>query len=123
MSDLISRQEAIMAVVTAERGTEGTIEGTRNVVDCVRRIKELPSADTDLSGYSDKLWRNAYERGKAEPKKGKWKKTKNPQEGWVNLICPFCKKGMSYYELVEARPNFCIHCGADMRATWRGENE
>lgn len=28
--------------------------------------EQLPSAQTDLSSYSDKLWRAAYERGKAE---------------------------------------------------------
>lgn len=29
-------------------------------------IEELPSAQPDLSEYSDKLWRNAYERGKRD---------------------------------------------------------
>ena len=32
----------------------------------VTKIKALPSADIDLSGFSDRLWRAAYERGKAE---------------------------------------------------------
>ena len=30
--------------------------------------EQLPSAQPDLSEYSDKLWRNAYERGKADAK-------------------------------------------------------
>lgn len=29
-------------------------------------VKNAPTAETDLSGYSDRLYRNAYERGKAE---------------------------------------------------------
>ena len=29
-------------------------------------INKLPSAQPDLSGYSDRLWKAAYERGKAE---------------------------------------------------------
>ena len=29
-------------------------------------LKSVPSVQLDLSSYSDKLWRNAYERGKAE---------------------------------------------------------
>ena len=29
-------------------------------------IHELPSVQPDLSDYSDKLWRSAYERGKRE---------------------------------------------------------
>lgn len=33
---------------------------------------DLPSADIDLSEYSDKLWRNAYERGKADRPQGEW---------------------------------------------------
>ena len=29
-------------------------------------IKNAPTIELDLSSYSDKLWRNAYERGRAE---------------------------------------------------------
>ena len=34
----------------------------------LRRVLKdvLPSAQPDLSGYSDRLWKAAYERGKAE---------------------------------------------------------
>ena len=70
MDDLISRQAAIKALENCELGEE------------VFMIKNLPSAQPDLSEYSDKLWRNAYERGKAEAqteiihcrecKHGKW---------------------------------------------------
>ena len=37
-----------------------------DVREIVDHVNEMPSAQPDLSSYSDKLWRNAYERGKAE---------------------------------------------------------
>lgn len=54
-NDTISRQAAIDAVFKDDRNT--TIK---------QRLDALPSAQPDLSEYSDKLWRSAYERGKAE---------------------------------------------------------
>lgn len=63
MNDLISRQAAINAYGDwyVEEGTEEGFIGT------VKQLLEgLPSAQPDLSDYSDKLWRNAYERGKEE---------------------------------------------------------
>ena len=64
MSDLISRQAAIDAT-----WFEPSYTDPLNVLTEVRdRLKALPSAQPDLSEYSDKLWRNAYERGKADAK-------------------------------------------------------
>lgn len=40
--------------------TDASGRGLDEIIDC------LPSADTDMSAYSDKLWKTAYERGKAE---------------------------------------------------------
>lgn len=62
MEDLIYRQEAIKALCKA-----GCDSGHCGVsCDDVKAIEGLPSADIDLSGFSDKLWETAYERGKAE---------------------------------------------------------
>lgn len=61
MDDTISRQEAIKAI-EAYFG-DLPIKGH---YDMLQLIKQLPSAQPDLSGYSDKLWKAAYERGKAE---------------------------------------------------------
>ena len=36
----------------------------------IERVQAIPSADTDISEYSDKLWKNAYERGKADRPQG-----------------------------------------------------
>ena len=35
-------------------------------VDACEAIEDAPTIDTDVSGFSDKLWKTAYERGKAE---------------------------------------------------------
>ena len=62
MDDLISRQAAIDAT-----WFEPSYTDPLNVLTEVRdRLKALPSADPDLSEYSDKLWKAAYERGKTE---------------------------------------------------------
>lgn len=34
--------------------------------DVYKVLNDMPSAQPDLSGYSDRLWKAAYERGKAE---------------------------------------------------------
>ena len=68
MSDLISRQAAIDALdgeieITGRTNAE-TVKGyVRLVKD---RLERLPSVQPDLSSYSDKLWRNAYKRGRTE---------------------------------------------------------
>ena len=57
MSDLIRREDAIEALYKYSFVSKDVIE---------REINAIPSADIDLSEYSDKLWKNAYERGKEE---------------------------------------------------------
>lgn len=73
MSDTISRQAAIDAICKACSMTEdfdyhkcyGYPE-TSTLCDELVALRALPSAQPDLSAYSDKLWKLAYERGKAE---------------------------------------------------------
>lgn len=60
MADLIDRQAAIDAVRSYYDECDEREESIEE------RIERLPSADIDLSGFSDKLWQTAYERGKAE---------------------------------------------------------
>jgi hypothetical protein len=68
MDDLISREKAIEAIdkVFPEDPNKSECASGVAIGAALASIyvKELPSAD--LSEYSDKLWRNAYERGKAE---------------------------------------------------------
>lgn len=58
--DAVSRKDAIRivdSIDTWQAGWRG---------NAIESLKALPPAQPDLSSYSDKLWRNAYERGKAE---------------------------------------------------------
>lgn len=62
MCDLIRRQDAIDAHY--EYCNKHPDAGFP--VWSLKILENLPSAQPDLSGYSDKLWKAAYERGKAE---------------------------------------------------------
>jgi hypothetical protein len=53
--DLISRRAAIRLA-----------SGGCHPANVAKELAKLPPAQADLSGYSDRLWKNAYERGKAE---------------------------------------------------------
>lgn len=65
MSDLIDREKAINTVNTmTERCTTGDIIDLRDMI--CESLAVLPTADTDISEYSDRLWKLAYERGKTE---------------------------------------------------------
>lgn len=69
MSDLISRKKAIESLSQDQDNDytdlyhDGYVDGKWDAIDI---IKNLPSAQLDMSEYSDKLWKAAYERGKAE---------------------------------------------------------
>ncbi len=122
MDDLINRQYAIETLLA---------EG---LITAAVYIERMPSAD--LSEYSDKLWKTAYERGKAEarviklteadkeslrkamenaeltlvaePRKGKWIiKSDTYHEYWE---CDQCGMGVG---LDDVR-NYCPNCGARM---------
>lgn len=81
--ELISRQAAVDTLDTigydfsesglSESELEEVCEAVGNVrQDMISRIKNMPSASPDLSTFSDKLWKIAYERGRKEGrKKGK----------------------------------------------------
>ena len=106
--DCISRQAAIEALKRAEALTRAF--GYHHVIETIR---ELPTAD--LSEYSDKLWKTAYERGKAEahPKNGKWI---DGNEGkWNAVYCPKCSVcGTPFYGIETVRYHYCPNCGARM---------
>lgn len=89
------------------------------------QIKDLPPVDIDLSDYSDRLWRKAYEQGKAdaEPrKKGKWV---NDGKGFYK--CTSCDEAWSHWwavmvplDRMHKELRFCPKCGADME---KGETD
>ncbi len=65
ISDLIDRQTAIETAMTMyERCTTGDIIDLRDLI--CESLAVLPSVELDISEYSDRLWKLAYERGKTE---------------------------------------------------------
>lgn len=74
----------------------------------------IPTAQIDLSDYSDRLWQAAYGRGKAEAevKHGKW-----TYDG-VKRICPFCK---DFIVTGRSTVKYCWNCGTRLKE--RSEDE
>ena len=120
MADLIDRQTIIEAIHSAiypyfcgaEDG-DALSEDEKLVLSVNKAvctaIKALPSADVDLSDFSDKLWKTAYERGKAEVvRHGRWIEEPN-----CMYRCSSCGnhypsiRGYMYY-------CYCPSCGARM---------
>ena len=106
--DLIDRQAAIDAV----RSYYDEFDEREESIE--ERIERLPSADIDLSRFSDKLWRAAYERGKSchialnkvPTAQGRWEYV--DYGGVGNYHCSRCRAiGKKDYE-------FCPRCGARM---------
>ena len=64
MNDLISRQAAIDFIDAGRLCNPNEPRWSDNEI--VNFLKSRPSADIDLSDYSDRLWRKAYEQGKAD---------------------------------------------------------
>ena len=111
MSDLIRREDVIATIgVMYERCDTYDITDYRDLM--LEAVKVLPSADTDLSEYSDKLWKNAYERGKADRPQGEW-----IDKGRNLWGCSNC--GMEIYSESEQDRNefhkWCSRCGARMK--------
>lgn len=76
--------------------------------DCQECIEDLSSASPDLSGYSDRLWKLAYERGKASAqlRKGKWIETE-----FLKLReCSCCHVRWGMYDVENF--DFCPNCGS-----------
>ena len=105
MDDLISRQAAIDAV------TKYCINN--DLRELLADIECLPTAD--LSDYCDKLWKTAYERGKAEAhsRTGKWLMVEDADEdGNARYECSLCHAGETHTPRVKV--SYCWNCGARM---------
>lgn len=107
-NDCISRQAAIKEAIPVR------CEGDVYMMVQVETLEGLPSVEPDLSDYSDKLWKAAYERGRAEAlaerKTGRWicKMTKDHIGCNVKLyMCSECNGWSGDYTYM-----FCPHCGA-----------
>ena len=109
VGDTISRQVAIDALIERDPNCG---------IDSAEVIKELPSAQPDLSSYSDKLWRAAYERGKAEAQpqrmRGRWVEVTDGTCIWK--VCDQCgeKPLWNEWKTDRCESNYCPSCGAKM---------
>ena len=117
MDDLISRQAAIEALGDMPMSwadTDAEIQAQEDWKQHREALLNLPTAD--LSEYCDKLWKTAYERGKAEahPKKGKWiaerLMTTSAYNNYQVLRCSIC----GHSEVWQMGRNYCPNCGARM---------
>ena len=72
-----------------------------------------PEQAADLSGYSDRLWKIAYERGKREAvKQGKWDDGRCTQCGFKSVVHPFDINLDTGERTLILK--FCPNCGAKM---------
>jgi len=115
--DAIDALKAMALPLYLDSVCEDIWERDRTLNNAIDVMRGLPSAQPDLSSYSDKLWRAAYERGKAEaqpqrmrgrwePKIDRWGDTLTLTEGYN---CSEC------HAWVDGEYSFCPWCGADMR--------
>ena len=101
MNDLISRQ-ALLRDIEKYHLSDGMFQ---------HWVEVQPSVDIDLSGFSDRLWKTAYERGKVEAvRHGHWI---IPRFG-ANAKCSVCGYYFNDAYDMENEDNYCRHCGARM---------
>lgn len=114
MSDRLLKESDVIEVVTQYISCDyPTEEMAREDAEIL--IGRTPSADTDLSEYSDKLWKNAYERGKADRPQGEWI-YKDDDVFAGEYTCSNCNKKAEvdlYGQWILS--NYCPHCGARMK--------
>lgn len=112
MSDLIKREDAIKAVEECLKLLARPRYTVKTAIEAIPSV-DIPHSD-DWEKYSDKLWRNAYERGKADRPQGEWEIV---TQGWHSIRrCSNCKWTQTYSDpkYMGYRYNFCPNCGARM---------
>ena len=137
MNDLISRQDVVDEIkyeleminsvldsITLDFNARERLYQRRGEArEILNSIQQLPSAQTDLSEYSDKLWRNAYERGKrdaqSERKTAKW--INEHWDGDSNFRidgrgnCWYVRECSNCHEEIAGKPTkYCPNCGCRM---------
>ena len=108
--------EAVKVLPTAEITQKEVLDYCRPRLLTLVAKEAVPLAGIDLGEYSDKLWRNAYERGKADRPQGEWFKDENGD--YRCSECGGCEEQFIYgtenwYGRGESK--FCPSCGARMK--------
>ena len=111
-NDLISREALKKAIDELFFVDEYTVEKAIENAPTV----EIGEDGIDIEKYSDRLYKIAYEKGKAEAERpqGEWVVVGRAAYGYVDIECPCCKHLRSDIQ-ADNKPNFCENCGADMR--------
>lgn len=112
MSDLIDRQE-VLDIISQYDSAHIKLFGEpiRGLAAILADIEDLPSEpEYDIGGYSSRLWKAAYERGKqdAEPERARGRWT-------VTSLYIKCSKCGEAFPIMPQK--FCPNCGAEMEAT------
>ena len=106
MSDLIRREDAIKAVEECLKLLARPRYTVKTAIEAIPSV-DIPHSD-DWEKYSDRLWKNAYERGKADRPQGEWIK-----DNLGTVICSECKCPRRDNRVNHI--NFCNSCGARMK--------
>lgn len=126
MDDLISRQAALDAIKSVRIKHMAQGNDVTPIWECADEVLKVPTVEptADLSEYCDKLWKTAYERGKAEaqPRKGRWiSETKGKVailDEFGNVSCSAhcfeCGDWLTASDEYSCRGNYCPNCGARM---------
>jgi len=133
MSDLIRREDAIKAVEECLKLLARPRYTVKTAIEAIPSV-DIPHND-DWEKYSDKLWRNAYERGKADrPQEWIPCKERLPREYEV-LCCdiykncivghPFADDSVSTGFCAESEGEFMYECVAWMPLPkpWEGADD
>ena len=95
MNDLIDKL-SVCGILADIYPTDGEkVVGVERIDKAYEAVLALPSAQPDISEYSDKLWRNAYERGKRDAQ---------PEI----IRCKDCKWGDWYTSVEGKRYCYCM---------------
>ena len=122
MRDTIYREDAIEAINKSfDKETLLKCFVRKIAIDA---IIQVPSADRpqddDWEKYSDKLWKNAYERGKADRPQGEWINGEHDVamcDGYRCNRCDFFVPWDYEHKFIDFIDdyNFCPSCGCRMR--------
>ena len=92
--------------------TIGNLRATVNEAPSI----DIPHAD-DWEKYSERLWKKAYERGKADRPSGEWVDAEIPLESGDTMPIQVCNLCKTFYPLAYTGGghHFCPNCGAKMK--------